>query len=538
VRQNKDGEPKLFRLLGHFSIVLLLSASVALGAQSFEEFKRSQAESFTKYNDERDNAFNKYLKQQWEAYNVYKGTPLYEKPKPREIAPAKPTKIKSVGPKISIKIKKIKHVEPKPPQKFIIFKEPEVKKEKVQPKKEIVKKETLPPKKEEVKIVKVQPKKVEPKKEVVKPKELEVVSKDISFDFYGTTLGFDVPSGIKSAKFYPQNQEGITNFFDSAASSDYENFLREIKKVSKEMNLNDWGVYLLVLDVSKRIHSNHDNSNLLSWFIFNKLGYAVKVGLAKRHIVLMHYSKKTIYATPNYNFSNKKFYVVSNYSKGSVGRLYSYKQNYPGATKPLDLSLKTLPNFMSKMKKKTLSFKDYGKTYKVSFEYNQNLIDFMATYPQADYETYFNAPIDSRTYESIANDIKKYVDGKKAGDAMNFVLHFVQKSFKYERDNQQFGREKVMFASETLYFDKSDCEDRAVLFSYLVKELFGVGVVGVKYKDHMATALYVPMSGDSVKAGQRKLVIADPTYINSSIGQSMPKYKSLKPESFVVVKRD
>ena len=61
-----------------------------------------------------------------------------------------------------------------------------------------------------------------------------------------------------------------------------------------------------------------------------------------------------------------------------------------------------------------------------------------------------------------------------------------------------------MFANETLYFDKSDCEDRAVLFSYLVKELFGVGVVGVKYKDHMATALYVPMSGDSVQEGRRK----------------------------------
>ncbi len=95
-----------------------------------------------------------------------------------------------------------------------------------------------------------------------------------------------------------------------------------------------------------------------------------------------------------------------------------------------------------------------------------------------------------------------------------------------------------MFANETLYFDKSDCEDRAVLFSYLVKELFGVSVVGVKYKDHMATALYVPMSGDSVKAGKRKLVLADPTYINSSIGQSIPKYKSLIPESFVVVKKD
>jgi len=118
------------------------------------------------------------------------------------------------------------------------------------------------------------------------------------------------------------------------------------------------------------------------------------------------------------------------------------------------------------------------------------------------------------------------------------VLHFVQKSFQYERDNQQFGREKVMFAQETLYYRKSDCEDRAILYSYLVKELFGVGVIGVKYKDHMATALYIPMSGDTVKDGSRKFVIADPTYINASIGQSMPKYRSQIPQSFIVVRKD
>ena len=95
-----------------------------------------------------------------------------------------------------------------------------------------------------------------------------------------------------------------------------------------------------------------------------------------------------------------------------------------------------------------------------------------------------------------------------------------------------------MFSNETLYYNKSDCEDRAILFSYLVKELFGVGVIGVKYKDHMATALYIPMKGDSVKAGRRKFVIADPTYINANIGQSMPQYKSKIPESFIIVKRD
>ncbi|MCD6433745.1 MAG: hypothetical protein J7L21_06860 [Sulfurimonas sp.] len=393
-------------------------------------------------------------------------------------------------------------------------------------------------------------KKVEPKKKVIvvvpvkkpkkvtKPKEiLKVVQKDISFDFFGSTLGFDVPSKIKKARFYPQNQKGIGNFFDSAASSEYEQFIEEIVDVSKVMKLNDWGKYLLVLKISNSVFNNQDNSKLLSWFIFNKMGYAVKIGLAKRHVILMHYSKKIIYSTPNYSFGKKKFYVVANYAKGSVGRLYSYKQDYPGADKSLDLSLEKLPMFQPNIKNNTLSFREFGNSYSINYEFNQNLIDFMATYPQADYDTFFNAPVESRTYAGIAVGLKKFVDGKKASDAMNFVLHFVQKSFEYERDNQQFGREKVMFAQETLYYKKSDCEDRAVLFSYLIKELFGVGVVGVKYKDHMATALYVPMQGDSVKSGSRKFVIADPTYINASIGQSMPKYRSKRPESFIVVKK-
>jgi hypothetical protein len=303
------------------------------------------------------------------------------------------------------------------------------------------------------------------------------------------------------------------------------------------MQLNDWGTYLLVLRTSQNIFKDKDDAKLLSWFIFNKMGYAVKVGLAKNHIVLMHYSKKTIYSTPNYSFGKKKFYVISNYAKGSVGTLYSYKQDYPGATKAINLSLNTLPNFPYNKKDKILSFIDFKKQYKIKYSYNQNIIDFMATYPQADYDVFFNAPIETQSYKSIANGLKKYVDGKKASDAMNFILHFVQKSFEYERDEQQFGREKVMFAEETLYYKKSDCEDRAILYSYLMKELFGVYVVGIKYKDHMATALYIPMSGDSVQKGSKRFIVADPTYINANIGQSMPKYRSLQPESFIIVKK-
>jgi hypothetical protein len=127
------------------------------------------------------------------------------------------------------------------------------------------------------------------------------------------------------------------------------------------------------------------------------------------------------------------------------------------------------------------------------------------------------------------------LDYKQASTAINFILNFVQNAFVYEVDNKQFGYEKVMFAQETLYYDKSDCEDRAVLFSYLVTKLFGFSVVGVKYKDHMATAIYIPLKGDSVNIKSKKYVIADPTYVNASVGQSMPQYRSIKPDKFIKV---
>ena len=46
-----------------------------------------------------------------------------------------------------------------------------------------------------------------------------------------------------------------------------------------------------------------------------------------------------------------------------------------------------------------------------------------------------------------------------------------------------------MFPEETINYPYSDCEDRSILFSYLVKNLLHLDIVGVKYNDHLATAI-------------------------------------------------
>ena len=106
-----------------------------------------------------------------------------------------------------------------------------------------------------------------------------------------------------------------------------------------------------------------------------------------------------------------------------------------------------------------------------------------------------------------------------------------QTAFEYKTDDAQFGGEKYMFAAETLYYPYSDCEDRSILFSYLVHELLQLEVVGLIYPGHAATAVRFsqPISGDQVEINGARYLICDPTYINADIGTAMPQFKQSKP---------
>ena len=110
------------------------------------------------------------------------------------------------------------------------------------------------------------------------------------------------------------------------------------------------------------------------------------------------------------------------------------------------------------------------------------------------------------------------------------ILDFVQQGFKYETDDKQFGREKYNFPEETFYYKACDCDDRAILFSTLVRELTKLDVVLIEYPNHLATAVKfnTQVSGDYVTVQGNKYFICDPTYIGASAGMSMPSVDASK----------
>jgi hypothetical protein len=161
-------------------------------------------------------------------------------------------------------------------------------------------------------------------------------------------------------------------------------------------------------------------------------------------------------------------------------------------------------------------------------------VQFYKTFPQADYKVYFskyNSPLLTNT---ILVQLSKLVQNKTEIEAVNMLLRFTQTAFNYKTDQKQFHYEKVMFPEETLYYPYSDCEDRSIMFAYLVKNILGLDVVGLKFADHLATAVafHSKVSGDSFVFNNKRYTIADPTYINANVGMTMPQYKN---KSFKII---
>ena len=92
----------------------------------------------------------------------------------------------------------------------------------------------------------------------------------------------------------------------------------------------------------------------------------------------------------------------------------------------------------------------------------------------------------------------------------------------------------VFFCEENYYYPQNDCEDRSVLFAFLVRHLLRLDVVLVDYPGHIPTAVHFNenVPGTAIMNNGKRYVICDPTYIGASIGTEMPGFK---PEDRTVI---
>lgn len=115
-----------------------------------------------------------------------------------------------------------------------------------------------------------------------------------------------------------------------------------------------------------------------------------------------------------------------------------------------------------------------------------------------------DAPVSAPVKECVYPALKSAIAGKGQVDAANTILHFLQSLMDYQQDTKRWGYEKWSFTDESFYYLCGDCDDHAILFARLAKDLLGLDVLLVECQvdgsPHASTSIRFtePLEGDSI----------------------------------------
>ena len=323
------------------------------------------------------------------------------------------------------------------------------------------------------------------------------------------------------------NENAIADAYEALCNSDYKPLLADCAQIRKDLRLNDWGVFTLVRQVADTYCGTANESIVMQQFLLNEMGYKARMArkATEDKMMLFVATDCSIYAHPYITLNGQNYYNLS--GNNEQCQFYMCQKDSPKAKNSVGMQLKEAPLFPGTVVSSTHQAK--GSAARVTVDVPKALMDFYKDYPQCDYSVYFSAPVNAAMENRILSSLAPLVQGRNEADAANILINFVQTAFQYQTDGQQFGYEKPFFVEELFYYPYSDCEDRAMLFSYLVRKLLGLDVVLLDYPEHIATAVRFNgnVSGDYLMVNGRKYIVCDPTYIGASIGMTMPRYKTV-----------
>lgn len=542
-------------------LLLALTGMAQENKGGISGFMKEELEDFDKFMDDADKDFINFMREPWKEFEAEK--PVLKRVKPEPVKPVvydEKTAPKSEKP-VCLTIEEILDMttsegKQKPVVQLnevdrIVFDKPEViVRKKKDPKVIIIEEKAAdkptaqPEKKPVVEVVEAEPEaertpvvEADRRPELAAEPRLPVSSTPTSPLYRGESgrskivyggLAFYLNNSLnRKCSLNGLNENAIADAYEALCNSDYKPLLADCAQIRKDLRLNDWGVFTLVRQVADTYCGTANESIVMQQFLLNEMGYKARMArkATEDKMMLFVATDCSIYAHPYITLNGQNYYNLS--GNNEQCQFYMCQKDSPKAKNSVGMQLKEAPLFPGTVVSSTHQAK--GSAARVTVDVPKALMDFYKDYPQCDYSVYFNAPVNAAMENRILSSLAPLVQGRNEADAANILINFVQTAFQYQTDGQQFGYEKPFFVEELFYYPYSDCEDRAMLFSYLVRKLLGLDVVLLDYPEHIATAVRFNgnVSGDYLMVNGRKYIVCDPTYIGASIGMTMPRYKTV-----------
>lgn len=348
--------------------------------------------------------------------------------------------------------------------------------------------------------------------------------KPVAISFYGTliSVGFPIDDNLKIKAL---NEKALADAWMQLSDEKYDITLNNVLRIREQLALCDWGYIHLLEAIAQKQYGKTNEAVLMQAYLLAQSNYKVRLAHGEGKLYVMIASQYSILRMSRYEIDGEYFYPLN----CEIEQLKICKAFFENE-KAISLQLRQEQKLDEEINTPRTLKSRYGVVANVAV--NQNEIDFFDDYPSAylgnnvmtRWAVYANTPMSSAVKQHLYPTLKKSIAGLGEWDAVNKILNFVQTAFTYGYDDQVWGYDRAFFASETLHYPYSDCEDRSILFARLVRDLIGLDMVLIYYPGHLATAVRFnqDVSGDYLMYKGRRYTVCDPTFINAPVGKTMP----------------
>lgn len=325
------------------------------------------------------------------------------------------------------------------------------------------------------------------------------------------------------------NKNAVADAWLKLSEEAYTNLIHDCLRIREEHDLCDWAYLLMLEQMAESLCGKGSNdATLLMAYVYCQSGYKMRLAIGNKRLYMMFASHHKIYDWTYYKMDGVEYYP---YKNKDIGHVAFCNQKFPGE-QPLSLLIEKEPILTTAATKASVHQSTRYKQFAFSVKANQNLLDFYSSYPTSEIGTnlvsrwamYANMPMPQDVRAQLYPQIRREIEGLDALAAAERILNWVQTGFKYEYDDKVWGADRVFFPEETLHYPFCDCEDRAILFTRIVRDLLGLDCMLVFYPGHLACAVHFPVEvkGDYIELNSVRYTITDPTYLGARVGRTMP----------------
>jgi hypothetical protein len=343
----------------------------------------------------------------------------------------------------------------------------------------------------------------------------------ICFDFFGYPVKITVDRSFIIPLDSTLNETSIVSFSKAANEARFQPIIEALLSYKSNIQMDDWLYYQLIRKTAQQISPKKDNYyryTLYKWFLLNKSGYDAAIRISKNKIMFYVRTDDNIYNIPFYTKDGRQYVCLNYHDYGN--NVDFIKEKFTNADqvtqeggKAFSYKVTRLPDFKTaSYQEKDIQFNYYQCDYHFKIKLNPEIKSIFSNYPVVDFASYCNIPLSNETYRSLIPLLKENVRGMKVKNGVDYLMHFTRYAFLFKTDSENFGAEKRLTPEQTLLYDESDCDDRAALFFYLVKEIYNLPMIVLDYPEHVTVAVkFSKAFGKPIVYNGDKYSVCEPT---------------------------